>query len=53
MPFDPLVFLDKYGVTIALLAYFIWKDYHFTERIVSLAARIEDYFDGLEAGKKA
>jgi hypothetical protein len=33
--------LDKYGVPIALLGYFMWKDYMFTSQVVTLMTKVD------------
>lgn len=35
--------LDKYGVSLALLGYFMYKDYVFTERVIVLMQKLDSY----------
>jgi hypothetical protein len=39
--------LDRYGAPILLLAYFVWKDYTMTERIVTLMTKVDSLLQTL------
>lgn len=45
MNVDPVAFLKDFGPTIALLGYFVYKDWKFTQRITDLMAKIEEYLE--------
>jgi hypothetical protein len=33
--------LNKYGVPMVILAYFLWKDYTFTENVIALMTKVD------------
>lgn len=45
MNIDPISFLKDFGPTIALLGYFVYKDWQFTSKVVALMAKIEEYLE--------
>lgn len=49
MNIDPISFLKDFGPTIALLGYFVYKDWSFTGKVLSLMAKIEEYLERAEA----
>jgi len=47
--FDVVAVLKDLGPALALLGYFVWKDKTFTEKILTVMAKVEHLLDRLEA----
>jgi len=44
--------LDKYGTSLALLGYFVYKDWKFTTQVVQLMQKIDSYFMKQQGGDR-
>lgn len=49
---DVVALIKDVGPSLALLAYFAWKDYKFTARVVELMGRVEAVLERIASDSK-